>query len=134
MIKNKIKAIVIGVLLGSLLFVFMLIGKAIKNNSYIRINTSGSSTHHCCQLNGDILDNKKHPETNTPPAVVKKMGGESVVTLPKKYKLIYATWKEDSLWLLYRPFRAGEKAETFIYKEESGYGIIEGTVYIKERE
>ena len=66
--------------------------------------------------------------------IAKRIGGSAHVTLPSKHKLVTLTWKQDDMWILYRPFREGEKAEYYIYREDSKFGLIEGTVIIKECE
>ena len=43
-----------------------------------------------------------------------------------------ATWKESGLWYLTRPMRENEKAEIFIFQEDSQYGIMEGKVIFIE--
>ena len=62
----------------------------------------------------------------------KQFGGESTETLSENVKLVEVTWKEDNMWVLTRPMRQGESAETFTFKEISSFGIMEGTVIIKE--
>ena len=64
--------------------------------------------------------------------VAKRIGGSAHITLPPNHKLVTLTWKQDALWVLYRPFREGEKPEYYVYKEDSKFGLIEGTVIIKE--
>ncbi len=63
----------------------------------------------------------------------KKYGGTATVKLPEGTKLIEATWKGDDLWYLYRPRREGELIETYTFKEESNFGVMEGKVIFKER-
>lgn len=63
----------------------------------------------------------------------KNWGGEAVVDLPKGQKLISVTWKETQLWYLTRPAREGEKPETFLFQEDSNYGVLEGRVVFKEK-
>lgn len=60
-------------------------------------------------------------------------GGNQDVVLPKGKKLVTATWKEGSLWYLTRPARTGELPETTVFQEQSGFGIMEGTVTFKEQ-
>lgn len=65
--------------------------------------------------------------------LARRVGGTVTVTLPADQKLINASWKtDDSIWFLTRPMRDGEKAETYTYKEDSQFGVLEGTVIIKE--
>jgi hypothetical protein len=65
-----------------------------------------------------------------------QIGGEATIELPPKQKLVSVTWKgkNDSMWFLYRPFRDGEKPETYIYQEDSMWGLMEATIVIKESE
>lgn len=62
----------------------------------------------------------------------RKYGGTTTVEVPAAQKLVNVTWKENSLWLLTRPARAGETPETYTFKESSSFGWVEGTVIIKE--
>jgi len=59
-------------------------------------------------------------------------GGTFTLDLEPGEKLIEITWKDAGLWYLTRPFRDGEEAETYEFKESSNYGIWEGTVIIIE--
>ena len=65
--------------------------------------------------------------------LARNFGGTTTTTLPKGQKLVIATWKEDSLWILTRQMRADETPETYNFKEHSSYGIAEGTAIIKEQ-
>lgn len=62
----------------------------------------------------------------------KALGGTATLRLPKGEKLVNVTWKETSMWYLTRPMRADEIVETYTFREESGYGLLEGTVIIVE--
>ena len=64
--------------------------------------------------------------------VARKMGGDMTVQLKPGEKLVNVTWKESSLWFLTRPMRANEPAETYKFKEDSTWGVLEGTVTIVE--
>lgn len=66
--------------------------------------------------------------------IAKKVGGSANIELPPKSKLVLLTWKGDSLWVLSRPFREGEKAETYTYQEDSKWGLIEAKIVIRETE
>ena len=66
--------------------------------------------------------------------IAKKVGGSANVELPPKTKLVLVTWKGDNLWVLSRPFREGEKAETYTYQEDSKWGLIEAKIVIRETE
>ena len=54
------------------------------------------------------------------------------LNLEPNTKLEVITWKEDSLWVLTRPMKEDEEAETYSYKQHSNFGVIEGEVIIKE--
>ena len=62
----------------------------------------------------------------------KGFGGNAEMTLPKGQKLVTVTWKESNLWYLTRPMTDEDVAETYSFKEESSYGVWEGTYTIKE--
>ena len=63
----------------------------------------------------------------------KKFGGTAVEQLPQGTKLVNITWKEpDSMWILTRPMREGEVAESYEFNESSGFGIIQGKVILQE--
>ena len=68
--------------------------------------------------------------------ITKRLGGKANIELPPNQKLVSVTWKgkNDSMWILYRPFREGEKAETYIYQEDSMWGLMEAILVIKECE
>ncbi|MDP3729867.1 MAG: hypothetical protein Q8R26_03965 [bacterium] len=64
----------------------------------------------------------------------KGWGGEATITLPKDRKLLIATWKDNNLWYLTRPMKAGEEPETYELRENSPFGVIEGKVILKEQQ
>lgn len=64
--------------------------------------------------------------------MAKEFGGKAEVKLPKGQKLVTVTWKEVNLWYLTRPMRATDTAETYVFREESNFGIWEGQVTITE--
>jgi len=45
---------------------------------------------------------------------------------------VTVTWKGDEIWFLTRDMRAGDRAETYEFSENSSWGFMEGTVVIKE--
>ncbi|HWY34503.1 MAG TPA: hypothetical protein VNX68_07645 [Nitrosopumilaceae archaeon] len=59
-------------------------------------------------------------------------GGSETVTLDAGQKVVNVTWKEDDMWILTRPMRAEEVAETCKFQEKSSYGIMNGTITIVE--
>lgn len=62
----------------------------------------------------------------------KRYGGTMKIELPAQQKLVVATWKDDHLWYLTRPMRAGEQAEVYTFHEDSSWGVMQGTVLITE--
>ena len=62
----------------------------------------------------------------------RKCGGSTTITLPKGEKLIEATWKESSLWYLTEPMDTDYKPKTKTFREDSNFGILEGTVTFVE--
>lgn len=67
-------------------------------------------------------------------SVAKNFGGTTYVDIPKGNKLLEVTWKDDSLWYLYRPMREDESAEEYVFQQQSNLGVIEGKVILKEAE
>lgn len=66
-------------------------------------------------------------------AIAKDVGGTATITLPENKKLQLVTWKDaNSLWLLYRPMRTDEQAETYTYQENSRFGVLEANITIRE--
>lgn len=60
-------------------------------------------------------------------------GGAAGVELPRGTKLVTVTWKRNgSLWYLVRPMREGEQPEEYAFRESSSFGVIEGTVVLRE--
>ena len=64
--------------------------------------------------------------------VARKMGGDMTVHLKPGEKLVNVTWKEASLWFLTRPMKTNDSVETYKFKEDSTWGVLEGTVTIVE--
>lgn len=63
---------------------------------------------------------------------VKSFGGSAEIELPVGEKLVIATWKDSNLWYLTRPMMPTDSAVTYTFKEESSFGVWEGTYTIKE--
>jgi len=63
---------------------------------------------------------------------VKKWGGTGTLELPKGQKLVDLTWKGDQLWYLVRPMTEQDSVETYTFREESSFGIIEGAYQVIE--
>lgn len=64
----------------------------------------------------------------------RNFGGEMTVELEPGQKLEEITWKEDSLWILSRPMRDDERAETHTFYEDAEWGVLEGKITIVEKE
>lgn len=62
----------------------------------------------------------------------KRFGGTATINLPTGQKLVNVTWKDTQLWYLTRQMKPNDSAETYEFKEESSFGIIEGTVKLVE--
>lgn len=62
----------------------------------------------------------------------KSFGGDIKLELKPGEKLEQITWKEDSLWYLTRPMRKDEIAETHVFKQDSQWGVFEGSVTVVE--
>lgn len=62
----------------------------------------------------------------------KLYGGDMSVALKCDVKLFDITWKEDSFWYAVRPMRADEPAEVYTFQEKSSFGVMEGSVTVKE--
>ncbi len=63
---------------------------------------------------------------------VKNYGGTANLELPANQKLINVTWKNEQLWYLTRQMNANDSVETYVFREESSYGIVQGKFIIKE--
>ena len=62
----------------------------------------------------------------------KQSGGTMKVDLPPNTKFVNATWKNDELWYIYRPRKAGESVDIVTMQENSNWGIMEGKVEFNE--
>lgn len=62
----------------------------------------------------------------------RKYGRTTVIDLPENKKLVTATWKDDDLWLLTSEMDSSYIPKTHKFQEKSSYGILEGTIIIKE--
>jgi hypothetical protein len=63
----------------------------------------------------------------------KQYGGTMRVNLDPGQKFLNVTWKETELWILTRPMRPGESPETYTFKEDSTFNLVEGTVILTEQ-
>ena len=58
--------------------------------------------------------------------------GKTTVKLEPNQKLEEITWKDDSLWYLTRPMTDEDVAETHTFRQQTDFGVLEGTVTIVE--
>lgn len=63
---------------------------------------------------------------------VKNFGGEGSIDLPTDQKLVIVTWKDDNLWYLTKPMLKTDSAETYEFKEQSSWGVWNGSYLIYE--
>lgn len=70
----------------------------------------------------------------SPNSLTKDLGGQMIVELEPGEKLEEITWKDANLWILTRPMRADEKAETHTFYEFSEFHFFEGEVTVIEKE
>ena len=66
-------------------------------------------------------------------SAARRLGGDITLELDAGLKLEEITWKEDSLWYLTRPMRDDENPETHVFKQNSDFGIMEGSVTVIEK-
>jgi len=64
----------------------------------------------------------------------KSWGGDMTIRLPCDQKLFDVTWKETDLWYVTRRMHPDETAETYIFREDSSWSMMEGTVTFVECE
>lgn len=65
-------------------------------------------------------------------SVTKDFGGSTTVELEPNQKLEEITWKDDSLWYLTRPMTDSDVPETHTFRQQTDFGVFEGTVTIVE--
>ena len=64
----------------------------------------------------------------------KRYGGNMTIELPAGEKFVMCDWdEEEGFWYLTRPMRAGEFAETYIFQQDTTWGVFEGTITIIEK-
>jgi hypothetical protein len=61
-------------------------------------------------------------------------GGSMTINVDRGYKLVEVTWKDDNnLWYLIEPMEDGYVPKTKIFKESSGFGVMEGVITFHEK-
>lgn len=58
----------------------------------------------------------------------KKFGGTMKYQVPKGEEFVNATWKDDNLWIITK----SKTSTTFYMHEVSSFGLMEGTVVIRQ--
>jgi hypothetical protein len=66
-------------------------------------------------------------------SAARNFGGTETIEITDNQKIINATWKETDLWILTRPMRPEERPETVTFTEKSSFGVMEGTIILKEK-
>ena len=61
-------------------------------------------------------------------ARVRNFGDDMTITLPAGYKLVEVTWKESSIWYLIEPMDSTYTPKTKIFKEDSRFGMFNGSI------
>lgn len=64
--------------------------------------------------------------------VTRRFGGNITINLEANHKLVNVTWKDSSLWILTKEMKEDDVAEVYHFKEDSNFGIFEGSVEIIE--
>ena len=62
----------------------------------------------------------------------RRFGGNIEISIDSGWKLVEATWKDDNLWILIEPMEDDYVPKTKVFKEESSFGIMEGSITFKE--
>ncbi len=55
-------------------------------------------------------------------------GGDMTINLQPGEKLVEVTWKENNIWYLVEPMDSDYTPKTKIFKEDSRFGVMNGTV------
>jgi uncharacterized lipoprotein YehR (DUF1307 family) len=61
----------------------------------------------------------------------RSFGGVETVELKSGERLVNVTWKQDDLWVLTK--QDTTRPSTYTFQEKSSYGVLEGTIVIKEK-
>lgn len=62
----------------------------------------------------------------------RRFGGDIEISIDPGWKLVEATWKDDNLWIFIEPMEDDYVPKTKVFKEESSFGIMEGSITFKE--
>lgn len=71
----------------------------------------------------------------TEQARARNFGGTTDLRVPPGEKVVTVTWKGkgSNLWVLTREAKPGEQPETLRLHENSSWGVLEGTVILREQ-
>ena len=64
--------------------------------------------------------------------IVRKFGGETTINLDTNQKLVNLTWKDSSFWILTEEMNKEDIPKVYKFKENSNFGIFEGSVILIE--
>lgn len=65
--------------------------------------------------------------------IARHWGGTMDVDLPANVKLVNCQWDaHDNLWYITKTMTQQDVQETYEFKEDSNFGVMNGTVIIKE--
>jgi hypothetical protein len=64
--------------------------------------------------------------------VSRKAGGTMTIKLEPNQRLMEATWKYGDLWYITEPMDSDYVPKTKTFKEDSNFGVLEGTVTFVE--
>ena len=62
----------------------------------------------------------------------RKWGGSTTIVLLKGEKLVDVAWRGNNLWYLTEPMDADYEPKKKTFREDSNFGILEGTVIFVE--
>lgn len=62
----------------------------------------------------------------------RNFGGTMTHELPKGQELVTVTWKDEQLWILTKPMPTDYQPTSYTFQEKSSFGVMEGTVVLKE--
>lgn len=62
----------------------------------------------------------------------RNFGGNLTIDLPCNTKLFDVTWKNNDIWYATRSMKENEEPETYYFREDSQFGMMEGTVEFVE--
>lgn len=64
--------------------------------------------------------------------MARRFGGSQTIDLAPGTKVVNVTWRDDDLWIVTRVRKKDEAAENYTFFEKSSWGMLEGTIILKE--